>query len=323
MSKYDVVSVGECLIDFAPLPEADPNKIAFTGAPGGSTPNAMACVARLGGKAAFIGKIGNDIFGSLFCDVLMKSGVDIDGMVITKAHPTTLAFVALDENGEREFSFYRDRTADCMLEKGEINETMVRSARIFHFASVSLSAQPAADATLASARDAKDVGCKVAMDVNLREMLWDSLDRAKIMIREGLKIADYVKVSEEELEFLTDYSDEKEGIAKLKEQFPNIRVLAVTRGKNGSALQIDSHYISADGYKIKAVDTTGCGDAFWGAFLYLAAKLILEPDAATEQQMRDALAFCNAAGALVALKKGAIPSMPALDEVNAFIAEHK
>ncbi|MDL2236411.1 carbohydrate kinase [Christensenellaceae bacterium OttesenSCG-928-K19] len=313
MKKYDIVAIGENLIDFAPAKEQELGKLAFSGSPGGAPANVLACASKLGLKTAFISKLGMDVFGALFKQTMVDAGIDISGLVETDKYPSTLAFVSLDESGDRSFSFYRNETAECMIMMDELPSGLLSEAKLFHFGSVSMTAEPARTTTLQAVKQAKESGAVIAYDPNLRELLWSSLEEAKAVMTEGLQYADLVKLSDNELVFLSGESDLEAGMRLLFERH-SFRYLAVTMGARGSMCMDGGGVSYQPAFEVKAVDTTGAGDAFWGAFLY--QYLHNELDRKGEKKdVPYMLRFSNAAGALTAMGYGAIPSMPVLDEV--------
>jgi len=312
---YDIVAIGECLIDFVPYSHQEQGKLNFSGCPGGAPANVLACTSKLGLNTAFIGKVGNDIFGQLLNTTLKNSGIDTKSLIISHKYPTTLAFVALDQEGDRSFSFYRNQTADCMITPSEINISLLSNTKIFHFGSVSMTTEPSREATLYAVTTAKEYGALISYDVNLRELLWGNLDEAKEVISNVIQYCDIVKVSEEELVFLTGVEDIDKALMQLFMQNNGLKILVVTMGQKGCKATDGRNIVTANGYKVKTIDTVGAGDTFWGAFLYKILSSHFDHDNPDEKSLFEALVFSNAAGALSTTKNGAIPSMPTYDEI--------
>lgn len=314
MKKYDVVAVGEVLIDFTPDGNSKKGMALYECNPGGAVANVLAAVNRFGGNTAFIGKVGDDSFGHFLSDTLVSYGIDTKGLLFDRKIPTTLAFVTLDEKGDRSFSFYRKPGADVMLDWAEIDKTTLENTKIFHFGSVSLTDDPAYTATLEAAKYAKSKGAIISYDPNYRPLLWDSAELAVERMAEGLSIADIIKVSDEELKLLTGESDLDKGAKKLFEYGTSL--VFISMGAKGS------YYCNKNGsrfmytYDVKTVDTTGAGDAFLGAILFrLKDKTLDEIADLSTDELDDILDFANASGSLTTTKTGAAPSIPNLDEI--------
>ncbi len=258
----DIICLGEVLIDMfcaeagVPLPEAP----AFLPVPGGAPANVAIGLARLGAKSTLIGKVGDDPFGRLLQNTLSQNGVDISQLKVDRNSRTTLAFISIREDGERDFCFYRNPGADMMLSAEEISEKFIKRVRVFHYGSISTISEPSYSATLEALEYAKKYGLVISYDPNLRLSLWKSKDQAKQRITEGLNNSDLVKVNTEELEFITGTSDLKRGTDNLLEYGP--KMVVVTRGREGSFFNNGKNFASVEGYKVRAVDTTGCGDGF-------------------------------------------------------------
>ena len=307
--RFDVVALGECLIDFVPTATESADAVAFLGCPGGAPANVLVAASRLGLRTAFIGKVGNDVFGHLLKTTLEKYAVDTTSLVLAPQLPTTLAFVALDASGDRSFSFYRTGTADVMLTPDEVDEEVLASTPLFHFGSVSMTAQPSRSATLHAVETAKAHGALISYDPNLRELLWESLDEAKAVITAALPLADLVKLSEEELVFLTDSTDLEAAMHQLHDAFA-LKLLVVTRGAQGSIALNRTGLVAAAGFPVPVVDTVGAGDAFWGAMLSRLHERSDDIEDIAREDLAEMLRFANAAGALSTTKPGAIGSLP-------------
>lgn len=312
MEKFDIVAVGESLIDFVSTPGADAGKLYLEGNAGGAPANVLAMVAKLGGKSAFISKVGQDAFGDYLCQNIQKAGVNIRG-VMRGAQPTTLAMVSLDATGNRSFAFYRNQTADVMLRQEELDATLLENAGVFHFGSVSMTAQPASGATLAAAEMAAAAGARISFDPNYRPLLWEKLEDAVTAMKQGLALAHYVKVSDEEATLLTGEADPEKAAVILSRQY-GFAFIAVTLGPKGCIGITPAAQVRLPTYDVPTVDTTGAGDAFWGAVLY--RLLLLEAGAAIDEALlSDILGFGNAAGSLVTTRHGAIAPQPTEEQI--------
>ncbi|KAI9081843.1 hypothetical protein K1719_036241 [Acacia pycnantha] len=304
-----ILSFGEMLIDFVPtvsgvsLAEAP----GFLKAPGGAPANVAIAVSRLGGQAAFVGKLGDDEFGHMLAGILKENGVRSDGITFDQGARTALAFVTLRADGEREFMFYRNPSADMLLKAEELNLELIRSAKVFHYGSISLIVEPCRSAHLRAMEVAKEAGCLLSYDPNLRLPLWPSAEEARKQILSIWDKADVIKVSDVELEFLTG-SDKIDDASAMSLWHPNLQLLLVTLGDHGSRYYTKNFHGSVDAFHVKTVDTTGAGDSFVGALLckIVDDQSILEDEA----RLREVLKYANACGAITTTKKGAIPALP-------------
>ncbi|MGO4571835.1 PfkB family carbohydrate kinase [Microvirga sp. 2TAF3] len=312
-----VVAFGELLIDFVPTITGQDmgNAEAFKKAAGGAPANVAAGLARLGVSSAFMGMVGDDGFGHFLADTLRSAGVDVSPLRFTRQAHTALAFVSLRADGEREFLFYRSPSADMLMMPEDVDEEAIRNARAFHFGSISLIAEPARASTLHAVDLAHRHGKIVTYDPNLRLALWPDADAARDGMQLGLKEAQIVKVCEEELVFLTGNRDPIAAARSLWS--PRLQLMAITRGSAGSYWLTSETQGKVSGFHIDAVDTTGAGDAFMAG---LIAGLLAEPEIPKDPKRLDAIfRFANAAGALTAMGRGAIPSLPSRDAVDAFL----
>ncbi|MBA0724952.1 hypothetical protein Goshw_004784 [Gossypium schwendimanii] len=316
--KSLIVSFGEMLIDFVPtvsgvsLAEAP----GFLKAPGGAPANVAIAVSRLGSKASFIGKLGDDEFGHMLADILKQNGVSGDGILFDQGARTALAFVTLRADGEREFMFYRNPSADMLLTPEELNLDLIRSAKVFHYGSISLIVEPCRSAHLKAMEVAKESGALLSYDPNLRLPLWPSADEARKQILSIWDKADIIKVSDVELEFLTG-SNKIDDETAMKLWRPNLTLLLITLGEKGSMYYTKYFHGSVDAFHVNTVDTTGAGDSFVGALL---CKIVEDPTILeNESKLREVLKFANACGAITTTKKGAIPALPTEAEVLALI----
>lgn len=316
----EVISLGEALIDFVSTQSGVDVKDApgFLKAAGGAPANVAVALSRLGVDAGFIGKVGDDPFGHFLAEVMAQHGVDVSPVRFSKQARTALAFVSLRADGERSFSFYRHPSADMLLAPSEIEEAYVASARVLHFGSISLISEPSRSATLRAIEHARKHGVLVSYDPNLRLNLWDHEDQARTQMRAALPLAHVLKVNDDEMAFLTGERDLESGSRALLSQGPGIVV--VTLGADGCFFSNGRQSLRVPGVRVKAVDTTGAGDAFWAAVLWG----LLEPlrqgrdlAALTAQEMRPILQRANRAGALTTTRKGAIPALPTLQDLRA------
>ena len=315
---YDVIALGELLIDFTSSAPSGQGNPQFEANPGGAPCNVLAMLARLGRRAAFVGKVGDDLFGRMLKGSIVEAGIDAGALVLDPAAHTTLAFVQNAPDGDRAFSFYRDPGADELLTPEELPESALRSAGIFHFGSLSLTREPSRAATRRAVALAAEGGAVVSFDPNLRPSLWKNLDAAREEMLWGCSVCQVLKVAEEELSFLTTEEDLEAGAAKLRRDFPNIRLLLVTKGKEGSTAFWREHQVSRPGFPVEAIDTTGAGDTFCGCCLHHILEWGLEN--LDEERLGEMLSFANAAAGLVTTRKGALRSMPEEAEVRRLLA---
>ena len=315
---YDLTAVGECLIDFAPEGVNPQGMALFSRNPGGAPANALAMNARLGGRTAFLGKVGRDAFGDFLQKSLEKAGIDCTGLCRDEKIPTTLAFVQLDEKGDRTFSFYRDPGADLMLRPEDLRTDLLENCRIFHYGSVSLTGEPGREATWAAVRTAGQAGALLSCDPNYRPLLWKDEETALREMKKAVSLADIVKVSREEMTLLTGETDLKAGAERLKQTGP--LTVVVTCDAEGAFFDAPAGRGMVPGFSVKAVDSTGAGDAFWGALLSrIPGRGRNTLEAMTLADWKEAVRFANGAGALTVTKKGAIPAMPDRETLEEFL----
>ena len=310
--KYDVIALGELLIDFTMNGQSEQGNNMFEACPGGAPCNVLALLNKMGKKTAFIGKVGKDQFGALLRDTITEAGIDASNLMVDENVNTTLAFVHTFPDGDREFSFYRNPGADMMLTADEVNPEVVKDTKIFHFGTLSMTHDGVREATKKAVETAKENGCLVSFDPNLRPPLWSSLDLAKEQMEYGFGKCDILKISDNEIQFVSGKEDYDEGIAYLQEKY-NIPLILLTMGKDGSRAYYKGMRVERPGFSVKAIETTGAGDTFCGSSLnYLVEH---DFDNLTEEQLGEMLTFANAAAALVTTKKGAIKAMPVKEEV--------
>lgn len=313
--KFDVVALGELLIDFTLNGQSEQGNPMFEANPGGAPCNVLALLNKMGKKTAFVGKVGDDQFGKTLKQTLVDVGIGVEGLILDPNYNTTLALVHTFPNGDRDFSFYRKPGADMMLTADEVSTDLVKSARIFHFGTLSMTDPEVEAATIKAIDAAKEDGMIISFDPNLRPPLWDSLDRAKEKITYGLSKCDILKISEEELEFMTGTADIEEGAKILREQNPNIKIFDVTAGADGSYCFYKDIVAFKPSFLLGGtIETTGAGDTFCGSVI----NYVLENgiDDLTKEQLEEMLTFANAAAYIVTTRKGAIKSMPERAQVD-------
>lgn len=310
--KYDVIALGELLIDFTMNGQSEQGNNMFEACPGGAPCNVLALLNKMGKKTAFIGKVGKDQFGALLRDTITEAGIDASNLMVDENVNTTLAFVHTFPDGDREFSFYRNPGADMMLTADEVNPEVVKDTKVFHFGTLSMTHEGVREATKKAVETAKANGCLVSFDPNLRPPLWSSLNLAKEQMEYGFGKCDILKISDNEIQFVSGKEDYDEGIAYLQETY-NIPLILLTMGKDGSRAYYKGMRVERPGFSVKAIETTGAGDTFCGSSLNYLVDHDFEN--LTEEQLGEMLTFANAAAALVTTKKGAIKAMPVKEEV--------
>ncbi len=319
----DIVTIGEALIDFISVQKGAliENSSGFMAAPGGAPANVAVAVAKLGGNSGFIGKVGADSFGKMIRNALAEAGVGLKSFKMDTSVNTTLAFVATGENGEPDFTFYRNHCgADIALRPDELDVGYISEAKIFHFGSLNFTNEPLKSATIRAVEIAAGGKRTISFDPNLRPSLWESLRTAKVEMENGLEYADIVKLTEEELEFLTGTAHLLKGTDLILKYGP--RLVVVTRG--GMPTFFNNGIITCEvpAFEVDFVEATGAGDAFVGGMLVSMLermKVGLPMYEMGEDEVREMLTFANACGALTVTKKGVIPALPFLKEVQSFI----
>jgi fructokinase len=317
MKKFDVVALGELLIDFTENGTSVQGNPVLEANPGGAPCNVLAMLNKLGKKTAFIGKVGNDNFGRQLAETVKNSGTDITNLMFDEKVRTTLAFVHTQPDGEREFSFYRNPGADMMLSKDEVNAEIIRSGRIFHFGTLSSTHEGVRQATRYAIDVAKENGLLISFDPNLREPLWDSLEDARQQISYGFSKCDILKISDNELEFMTGTTDYTKGVEILRRSY-DIKIIFVTLGKDGSRAYYKDIMVEKPPFMgVKTIEKTGAGDTFEGC----AINYILEHDidSLTEENLAELLVFANAGASLITTRKGALKVMPEKSEIEELI----
>lgn len=317
----DVTALGELLIDFTPASNSESGNALFERNPGGAPANVLAALAKLGHNTSFIGKVGDDQFGHYLKSALENAGVDTGGLVFSNETNTTLAFVHLDNSGDRSFSFYRNPGADMLLKPDEVNLELIRDSKVFHFGSISMTHEPSAAATLKAVHFAKEEGLLISYDPNLRKPLWESLNRAKTVITDSLKYVDILKISEEELEFICGTNDLEKGSKMFYDSF-GIGGVFITLGARGCFFRRGRDTGWVKGYNVKAIDTTGAGDAFLGGVLNQILSMKNPLSELTFGELESMVRFANTVGALATTRIGAIPAMPSIKEVEEHVVQN-
>lgn len=309
----DIVAIGEVLIDLTQTGTDGAGVPQYAANPGGAPANLAVAAARLGASTALISKVGQDAFGRYLRKVMEENKVDVSALTVDEEQHTTMAVVSVDENGERDFTFYRDPGADSMLLKDEIPLGLLKEARFLHFGSVSLTREPARTTTLCAAETARALGAVITYDPNYRANLWPDRDTAIRRMRKPLDMVDILKISDEELPLLADTDDLEAGTAALAEH--GIRLILVTLGPNGVFYRFGGKTGTVPGVPCTVGDTNGAGDTFFGAFLSRLCRLD-GPDCLTADMLEEMLAFANKAASITTSRRGAIPAMPTLEEMK-------
>ena len=316
---FDVTALGELLIDFAPHSTNDAGYPVLSANPGGAPGNFLAALNKFGRRVAMIGKVGDDMFGRLLLSTLRGAGIETRGVIVDPDQFTTLAFVALDAHGNRDFSFARKPGADTCLRDDELDEALIRESRVFHFGTLSLTDDPARTATRRAVALAKDAGALISVDPNLRKPLWPDMDAAKAALEWSLKQADIVKISDEEIDFLWGLSPE-DGAQRLLNDY-GVKLVYATLGPKGCHTANGNGSVTvASPSGIHVVDTTGAGDIFGGSAMSRFLKLNKTPDALTPDELTDITRFACTAASLSTQKHGGISSVPELGEVEERLA---
>ena len=312
--RFDVVALGELLIDLTDNGPSAQGNTLFEANPGGAPCNVLACLKKMGRACAFVGKVGEDMFGHLLHDVAQEAGICMDYLVFGPEARTTLAFVKTFPNGDRDFSFYRNPGADMLLTEEELPLEVIANSRIFHFGTLSMTHDGVRRATCKAIDCAKAGGALISFDPNLRPPLWGSLEEAREQISYGLARCDILKIADNELEFMTGETDFDKGAAVLREKYPNIRLFNVTAGADGSYAYYGDCRVFVPACKLGGtIETTGAGDTFCGCVLNYVLEHGL--DVLAEEDLTAMLRFANTAAYLVTTRKGAIRSMPEYEEV--------
>ncbi len=310
----DVVALGELLIDFTQIRSNDDSVRRFEQNPGGAPANVLAVLSKFGVKCAFIGKVGNDVFGEFLRKQLLDLSIDCRNLVSDSKHNTTLAFVTLDDKGDRSFSFYRNHGADTCLSEEEIDLELIKGCKIFHFGTLSMTHEPSLSATIKAVEYAKSCGKIISFDPNYRELLWDNKENAISAMKSGLKYSDIAKLSLEEAQMVTGKTLPEDCLKELLKY--DIDFVAITMGPEGCVYATDKYMGSFPEYPAKVVDTTGAGDTFWGTLILGFLSNGANFHGVSEEKLSEIVLMANIAAAMSTEKKGAIPSIPEFDRVR-------
>ena len=317
MKKYDVVALGELLIDFTENGTSGQGNPIYEANPGGAPCNVLAMLTKLGHKTAFIGKVGQDIFGNRLKKTLDEVGIDTSNLVMDEEVRTTLAFVETFPDGDRDFSFYRNPGADMMLHEDEVQMELVKDTNIFHFGTLSMTHEEVRNATKKAIAAAKEAGAVISFDPNLREPLWKSLDDAKEQVAYGLSQCDVLKISDNEIQWFTGEEDYDAGIAKLRQQY-DIPLIMLSMGKDGSRAYYKDLRVEVKPFiQDNTIETTGAGDTFGGCCLHYVLENGLHN--LSKENLTEMLTFANAAASIITTRKGALRVMPEEKEVRELI----
>lgn len=317
MSKYDVVALGELLIDFTENGVSAQGNPVLEANPGGAPCNVLAMLKKLGHQVGFVGKVGRDMFGNQLEMALQEVGISTDGLMRDDRVHTTLAFVHTAPDGDRDFSFYRNPGADMMLSEEDVRacQDMISGTKIFHFGTLSMTDEGCRNATKKAIEMAKESGALLSFDPNLREPLWDSLDAAREQVLYGLSKCDILKISDNEIVWLTGEEDYAQGVSWIKERY-DISLILVSLGREGSLAFSGSNTASAKPFlQENTIETTGAGDTFFAGILHYVLDNGMQDY--SEAQMTEMLTFANAGASIITTRKGALRVMPEKEEVVA------
>ena len=314
MKKFDLTALGEILIDFTFAGLSDRGEHLFEQNPGGAPANVLASVTKLGGRTSFIGKVGKDMHGKFLKNTVEKYGIDTSSLIETEEAFTTLAFVDLDKNGDRSFSFARKPGADTLLKDTDISKEQIEGSKVFHFGSLSLTDEPARGATLKALQYAKESDVIISYDPNYRPSLWKDEDTAKEGMRLPLEMVDIIKISDEEMVLLTDCDNVNDAADALHKK--GITCVIITMGEKGAFVSANGARVIGESFKTDVVDTTGAGDCFMGAFLYSIIKDNKKPSELCEDDLKNYVSFANAAASICVSRRGAINAMPSAEEIE-------
>ena len=317
MKNYDVVALGELLIDLTQNGLSVQGNPTLEANPGGAPCNVLALLSKLGHKTAFIGKVGCDGFGNQLKDALVETGISTEGLCWDEQVHTTLAVVHTLPGGDRDFSFYRNPGADMRLTREEVNMELIRQAKIFHFGTLSMTDEPVRSATYAAIAEAEKAGVLRSFDPNLRPPLWRTLEEAKEQVLFGLSHCDILKISDNEIQWLTGLEDFDSGIRWIQDRFPEIRLILLSMGKEGSRAYSGETMVEVKSFRVNAIETTGAGDTFFGGILHHVLMWGLR--SYTQEELKEMLTFANGAAAIITTKKGALRVMPEQADILALL----
>ncbi|WP_026658905.1 carbohydrate kinase family protein [Butyrivibrio sp. AC2005] len=318
-SQYDVVALGELLVDFTDNGKSEQGNSIFEANPGGAPCNVLSMLQKLGNKTAFIGKVGEDFLGEMLVSKAAEQGIDMSAVLKDKNVGTTLAFVQKLPNGDRDFAFFRNPGADMMITADEVLEraSYIKKSDIFHFGTLSMTSTCGRAATEKAIEIAKESGCTVSFDPNYRAPLWNKIEDALEAIRYGMSVCDILKISDNEIELVTGKTDIDEGIAAIKDEF-GIKLIFATMGADGSRAYLGDMIVAHDGFITPdTIETTGAGDTFCASALHFVHKYGM--DSLDQDKLKEILKFANAAASLITTRHGALAVMPSFDEVHKYI----
>ena len=317
MKKYDVTALGELLIDFTENGKSSQGNPLFEANPGGAPCNVLAMLAKLGHKTAFIGKVGNDFLGEQLRTAIKEAGIDDTGLCTDEKIHTTLAMVHTYPDGDRDFSFYRNPGADMMLNKAEIREDILKDTKIFHFGTLSMTHEGVREATKAAIHIAEEAGAVISFDPNLRPPLWESLDEAREQVLYGLGHCQILKISDNEIQWLTGEEDYTAGVNWILERY-QIPLILVSMGKEGSRAYYNEMMVEVKPFlQENTIETTGAGDTFCGCVLHYVCEHGI--NGLKEENLAEMLTFANAAASIITTRKGALRVMPEEKEIKLLI----
>ena len=316
--QYDVAAFGELLIDFTENGTSGQGNPVYEANPGGAPCNVLSMLNKLGHRTAFLGKVGNDIFGRQLRAAVESAGIDVSGLLTDEDVRTTLAFVETKPDGDRDFSFYRNPGADMMLREDEVRDDIIADAKIFHFGTLSMTHEGVRNATKKALRAAKEAGAVISFDPNLREPLWNSLDEAKEQVLYGLGQCDILKISDNEIQWLTGEEDFTKGVHWILERY-HIPLILVSMGREGSRAYYKDLIVEVKPFIQKnTIETTGAGDTFCACVLHYILEHGLTD--LTENDLKEMLTFANAAASIITTRKGALRVMPEREEVEKLLS---
>lgn len=312
--QYDVVALGELLIDFTENGTSGQGNPVYEANPGGAPCNVLSMLNRLGHQTAFLGKVGNDIFGRQLRSTVESAGINVGGLLTDEDVRTTLAFVETKPDGDRDFFFYRNPGADMMLREEEVRDDIIAAGKIFHFGTLSMTNEPVRSATKHAIAVAKENGALISFDPNIREPLWKDMEEAKEQTAYGLSVCDILKISDNEIQWFSGKEDYTEGIRMLQQTY-QIPLILLSMGRDGSRAYYKNMLVEVPAFLQKnTIETTGAGDTFGACCLhYILQYGLME---LTEQQLKDMLTFANAAASIITTRKGALRVMPSLEEIQ-------
>ena len=315
---FSVTALGEVLIDFTDAGVSANGMKIFERNPGGAPANVLVALKKLGHDVAFIGKVGQDMHGDFLRETLENNGIDCTGLISDPETFTTLAFVALDDQGDRSFSFARKPGADTQLEIDDLPVDVIKDSRVFHVGSLSMTNEPARSATIKALELAKEAGCVMSYDPNYRDSLWVNAELASIQMRSLIRFMDLIKISAEECPLLTDFDKPEDAAKDLLDK--GAKAVVVTLDADGAYVATSEGGKIVESFRVDAVDTTGAGDSFWGGFLCAFCESGKKPEELTLDDVAAFARFGNAVASLCVRKRGAIPAMPEREAVEEILA---